>query len=241
MTDPRVERLVLRHLEGRPLNRAELVSRTGATDHQVQAVLDELIGTSHIVRRPQDIGPADYELTPLGVERLADIGRITAAPIAKRPAVVKRRPPQRLRQRAGLTEQEREWCSEALTREYRLGRIGKEEMARRTDLLYRARNRHDVDVVFEGLAGPGLPKPVRRTAQPPSAPAPRAPRFEAEPKPDDRELIANLAKSLVIGLVFAGVIILSGASVILLLVALVVTTGNMFASYRSWTDKRRSK
>jgi hypothetical protein len=93
VTDPGVERLVLRHLEGRPLSRVELVSRTGATDHQVQAALDELVGTAHVVRRPQDIGPADYELTPVGVEHLARIGRMTAAPVptAKRP-VVKRQP-----------------------------------------------------------------------------------------------------------------------------------------------------
>ena len=51
----------------------------------------------------------------------------------------------------------------------------------------------------------------------------------------------NLAKSLGIGIVFAGVIILTGSSVILLLVALVVTAVNMFASYRYWADKRRSK
>lgn len=177
MKDPRVERLVLRHLEGRPLNRGELVSRTAATDHQVQAVLDELIGTSHVVRRPQDIGPADYELTPLGVERLAQVGRITASPVP----VAKRRPP--------------------LSR----------------------------------------PKAARRPAQAPTRPVPHAPRFAAEPKPADRELIVNLAKSLGIGIVFAGVIILSGASLILLLAALVVTAVNMFTSYRSWADKRGTK
>jgi hypothetical protein len=97
--DPQVERLVLRYLDGRALSRAELVTFTGATDHEVQAVLDELIGMSHIVRRPQDIGPADYELTPAGVERLAQIGKLTASPgtVTKRPPVAKKRQPPRRR------------------------------------------------------------------------------------------------------------------------------------------------
>ncbi|WP_432883624.1 DUF1707 SHOCT-like domain-containing protein [Kribbella sp. CA-245084] len=243
VTDPRVERLVLRHLEGRPLSRAELVSRTRATDHQVQAVLDELVGTSHVIRRPQDIGPADYELTPAGVERLAQVGRSTASPVpvAKRPTVAKRRPPQRRPKALVLTADEWGLCSEALTRNFVLGRIGREQMARRTDLLYRARTRDDLAVVFEGLPMPHLPTPVRRPVPATTAPAPRTPRFEAEPKPVDRELIVNLSKSLVVGMVFAVIIILSDASVTLLLVDLVVTAGNMFLSYRSWADKRRSR
>ena len=188
--DPQVERLVLRYLDGRALSRAELVTFTGATDHQVQAVLDELIGMSHIVRRPQDIGPADYELTPAGVERLAQIGKLTASPgtVTKRPPVAKKRQPPR----------------------------------RRT--------------ATPDLPARPTPFPTSRAGS--AAPA-RTPRFEASPKAVDRELVVNLAKSLVVGVVFAGVLIVWNPSLLMMLVLLVVTAGNMFQTYRTWAKKRR--
>ncbi|WP_166678228.1 DUF1707 SHOCT-like domain-containing protein [Kribbella kalugense] len=248
---------MLRYLEGRALSRAELVRFTGTTDLQVQAVLDELIGTAHVVRRPQDIGPADYELTPAGVERLAQVGRLTASPApatkrpatAKRPPVVKRRPPLRRPTAAVLTEHEWELCSEALTQYYALGRIDKADLARRTHLLYVARTRDDLDAIFVGQPMPDLPKPVRSAPAPPTpiltsqassaAPA-RTAKFAAEPEPLDRQLIVNLAKSLAVGLLFTGIVIATGPSLVILLAILVVTGGNMFRTYRTWAKKRRS-
>lgn len=249
-----MERLVLRYLEGRALSRAELVRYTGATDLQVQAVLDELLGTAHVVRRPQDIGPADYELTPAGVERLAQVGRLTASPAVpppvtatKRPPVAKRRPPLRRPTAAVLTEKEWELCSEVLTQYYALGRIDKADLARRTDLLYVARTRDDLEAVFAGQPTPDLPDPVLPGPAPPTpmpasrAAPPRSPRFEASPKPVDRELVVDLAKSLVVGIVFAGVLIVWSPSLLMMLVLLVVTGGNMFQTYRTWAKKRRSE
>lgn len=186
MRDPQVERLVLRCLEGRTLSRVELVSRTGATDHEVQSALDELISTAYVVRRPQDVGPADYELTPVGAERSAQIGRITATPIpaAKRP-IAKRQPA--------------------------------------------AKKRRAPDVA-----------PVPRPAGPAPA-AVRAPRFEAQPEPADRELIVGLAKDLAVGVVFAGVMIATHTSLLLLGVVFFITGVRMFSTYRTWAKKRRSE
>jgi hypothetical protein len=37
---------------------------------RVQAALNELVSGTFVVRRPQDVGPADYELTEVGTGRL---------------------------------------------------------------------------------------------------------------------------------------------------------------------------
>jgi hypothetical protein len=66
-------------LQFAPLSRPELVRRTGATDLQVQAVLDELIAETFVVRRPRHPGPAAYELTADGSGRLRLLDQIEAA------------------------------------------------------------------------------------------------------------------------------------------------------------------
>jgi uncharacterized membrane protein YoaK (UPF0700 family) len=52
-------------------------------------------------------------------------------------------------------------------------------------------------------------------------------------------LVVNLAKSLVVGAVFAGVLIVWNPSLLMMLVLLVVTAANMFQTYRTWAKKRR--
>ena len=59
---------------GFALSRAELVRRTGAGDRRVQAALDELVKGAFVVRRPQDAGPVDYEITAAGSGRLELVG-----------------------------------------------------------------------------------------------------------------------------------------------------------------------
>lgn len=225
-----LERAVLRQLRHGPRNRAELVQRTGAGHHEVQAVLDELLSRSHIVRRPQDIGAADYELTRAGVvqaERVVSPPAVQPATVAPR----KRRLPTRPRRsQVPLTQADREQCDLALTQLYVHRRIDKTELARHADLLTRAWTRGDLREVFEGL-----PFPVLAVPRAPARPA----KLAAESPPADRELVVDLAKSLAVGVLFAGVLIATNPSMLMLLVVAVVTAGNMFRTYRDWAKKRR--
>lgn len=68
--DPVLEHALLEHLRFAPLSRAELVRRTGVSDGRVQAALNDLITGTFVALRPQDAGPADYELTESGAGRL---------------------------------------------------------------------------------------------------------------------------------------------------------------------------
>ncbi|WP_329004123.1 DUF1707 domain-containing protein [Kribbella sp. NBC_00709] len=241
--DPALEHAVLQQLRFGPRNRTELAQRAGADDQRVQVVLDELLSRSHIVRRPQDIGLGDYELTRAGV---VEAQGVVSQPVAVQQATVaprKRRPPTRRprprRSQVPLTQEDREHCDLALTQLYVHRRIDKTELARRADLLTRASTRGDLREVFEGLPFPVLDLP----------PAPAGPqkavvqpaKIAAEPAAVDRELIVNLAKSLVAGLVFTGIVIVTRPSMVILLAVLVVTAGNMFSTYRTWAKKRRSE
>jgi DNA-binding HxlR family transcriptional regulator len=65
-----LEHVLLEHLRFAPSTRAELVRRTGMGNQRVQAALDTLVREAFVVRRPQDDGPEDYELTEAGTGRL---------------------------------------------------------------------------------------------------------------------------------------------------------------------------
>ncbi|MGW6280841.1 hypothetical protein [Kribbella sp. NPDC055071] len=79
--DPALEHALLEHLQFTPLTRAELVRRTAADDGRVQVALDELVQGTYVVRRPQDAGPADYEITAAGCGRLDLIDDFTESPL----------------------------------------------------------------------------------------------------------------------------------------------------------------
>ncbi len=148
----------------------------------------------------------------------------------------KRRPPIRPPGRAlPLTEADRAQCDRALAQLYVRRQIDETQLARRVELLNRALTRADLRQVFEGL-----PFPVLATPPAPARPKGVA-RFSAEPAKADRALVVQLAKTFGVGVVFAGVIIATNPSMMLLLVLLVVTGGNMFLAYRDWAKKRRSE
>lgn len=165
--DPVLEQALLEHLRFAPLSRAELVRRTGASDQRVQAALNELVAETYVARRPQDGGPADYELTAAGSGRLdmledlkrapfKTIGRVLAAGIVD----LKDLPPPSEPRKLLLSDDDRSVCSAALAAQFALGRIDKDELARRTDLLFAARVRAELDVIFEGLPPPALADPT---------------------------------------------------------------------------------
>ncbi|RZT12677.1 hypothetical protein EV649_7042 [Kribbella sp. VKM Ac-2569] len=159
----------------------------------------------------------------------------------------KRRAPIRPRRRTGppLSQADRARCDLALAELYFRREIDKTQLSDRLELLERARTRGDLKQVFEGVPFPVLSTPARAaksTARAKSTVRRKsAVKFAAEPAQVDRELVVNLAKILGVGVVFAGVIILTNPSMVLLLVLLVVVGGNMFLAYRDWAKKRRSK
>lgn len=146
---------------------------------------------------------------------------------------------------APLTQADRARCDLALAELYTGRRIDKTQLFHRLDLLNRASTRADLTQVFEGLPFPVLAaqtRPAKSTARPRFAVRRRpAAKFAAEPAQVDRQLVVQLAKSLGLGVVFAGVIIVTNPSMVLLLVLLVVTAGQMFMAYRDWAKKRRSQ
>jgi hypothetical protein len=79
--EPALEHALLEHPQFAPLSRAELVRRTGAGDRRVQAALDELVKGTYVVRRPQDAGPADYEITAAGSGRLELVENLVESPL----------------------------------------------------------------------------------------------------------------------------------------------------------------
>jgi DNA-binding HxlR family transcriptional regulator len=174
--NPVLEQVVLEHLQFAPLSRAELARRTGASHHEVQAVLDQLVSDTFVVRRPQDGLPADYELTPNGAARLKMVKELFNSPFTamgkavgaavvetqrRRRYAVRRpagwKPP--VRSRLLLSDADRSACSAALAEQFGIGRIDKAQLDRRTDLLYAAQTRGDLGAVFEGLPAPVLDKP----------------------------------------------------------------------------------
>ncbi|WP_432883625.1 DUF1707 domain-containing protein [Kribbella sp. CA-245084] len=167
--EPALEHALLEHLQFAPLSRAELVRRTGFGDHRVQAALDELVRGTFVVRRPQDAGPADYEITAAGSGRLElvedlvesplkGMGRLFAATLVDtiRPRQTTPADPRDLL----LSDEDRSACSQALANQYAVGRIDKAELGRRTDLLLAAKTRGELDPVFKGLPPPELIDPV---------------------------------------------------------------------------------
>lgn len=163
--DPFLEQALLKHLQFAPLSRAELVRRTGAADQRVQAALDELVRRTHVVRRPQDGLPEDYELTPAGSGQLtADpeelpfkvMGKLFGASVSELKLVAESGDERKLL----LSDDDRTVCANALAHQFALGRIDKDEHARRTDLLFAARVRAELYAVFEGLPLPDLADPA---------------------------------------------------------------------------------
>ncbi|WTL13382.1 DUF1707 domain-containing protein [Kribbella sp. NBC_01505] len=161
--NPALEQALIEQLEHVALSRAELVRRVGASDHEVQAALDKLVGETFVARYPEDNLPAEYGLTEGGLGRLRLIREFTESPMsamgkvlgaAASEAVQRRRrvPAVRARStRMRLSDSERTACSTALAEQFGLGRIDIGELHRRTDLLLAATTRNDLGVVFDGL------------------------------------------------------------------------------------------
>ncbi|TCC40940.1 DUF1707 domain-containing protein [Kribbella speibonae] len=255
--DAILEHVLLRHLEHAPLTRAELVRRTGVGDDTLQTALNELVGGTYVVRRSQQGLPTEYELTANGAIRLkvvtelvqspgAAIGkaitRMVAAaivegtdgpPVTAQPPVKAQRPagvrwPAGVRRPrppadAGelvLTDADRSFCSAALAQQVATGRILEAEAQRRSHLLYAARTRADLAAVFANLEPPDLD----------------APRPEPEPvewRPDWPRY-RQFVPSLVLMLVFAGVLAYSRSGLLLWAVYFVVVIGNLGSMYRAW-------
>ncbi|MFD3406802.1 DUF1707 domain-containing protein [Kribbella sp. NPDC058693] len=167
--EPALEHALLEHLQFAPLTRAELSRRTGVGDHRVQTALDDLVAGTYVVRRPQDAGPADYEITAAGsgrlqvVEELVEsplkmMGKLFAATVADtiHPRQTTPADPRDL----WLSDDDRSVCSAALANQYAVGRIDRGELGRRTDLLLTAKTRRELDPIFEGLPVPDLAEPI---------------------------------------------------------------------------------
>ncbi|TCC11325.1 MarR family transcriptional regulator [Kribbella soli] len=256
--DPALEHMLLEHLRFAPLTQAELVRRTGASNQRVQASLDTLIREGFVVRRLQDDGPDDYELTEAGTGRLGvmldltnsplrTMGKLFAATVAE---TIRPRQPQsdpREARRAGWTLIGWMLLPVLIVGLFIGGSIVSGQADLSTAVLFvivavgalawkfggSGRRRQPVSGVPSSAAAA-----VRRRPQPRPEPAAK---FAAAPARTDRELVVSLAKILAAGLLFAGVIILTNPSAVLLLVLLVVTAGNMFLAYRDWAKKRRSE
>lgn len=256
--DPALEQMLLEHLRFAPLTRAELVRRTGADNQRVQGALDTLVRETFVVRRPQDDSPEDYELTETGTGRLGvmldltnsplkTMGKLFAATVAE---TIRPRQPQsadpREARRAGWGLIGWMLLPVLIVGLFIGGVIASGQADLSTAVLF-------VIVAVGALAwkfggsgrrrqpvsrAPGSAEAaVRRHPQPRPEPTTK---FAAAPARMDRELVVSLAKILAAGLLFAGVIILTNPSPVLLLVLLVVTGGNMFLAYRDWAKKRRS-
>jgi hypothetical protein len=167
--DPALEHMLLEHLRFAPLTRAELVRRTGAGNQRVQAALDVLVRETFVVRRPQDDAPDDYELTEAGTGRLGlfidldaaplkTVGRLFAATVAD--TLHPRQPQPTNPGKLLLSDDDRSACSYALANQFAAGRIDQDELGRRTDLLFAARTRGELDRVFDGLPAPTLTDPA---------------------------------------------------------------------------------
>jgi DNA-binding HxlR family transcriptional regulator len=168
--DPALEHALLEHLRFAPLSRAELVRRTGVSDKRVQAALNDLIRGTFVAKRPQDGGPADYELTKAGTGRLdlledlvesplKTMGKVFGAMVVQ--VVRPLQPPGTPLEKLRLSDDDRSACSTALADQFAAGRIDQAELGRRTDLLLAARIREDLDPVFEGLPPPTLAAPYQ--------------------------------------------------------------------------------
>ncbi|WUJ73406.1 DUF1707 domain-containing protein [Kribbella soli] len=164
-----LEHALLEHLQVAPLTRAELARRTGASERWVQSALDDLVRGTYVVRRPQDAGPADYEITAAGsgrlevVEELLDsplkmMGKVFVATVRDtvRPRQVQPADPRDL----WLSDDDKAVCGEALAAHYVAGRIDRTELERRSDLLSAGKTRRVLEQVFDGLPLPNLTDPV---------------------------------------------------------------------------------
>jgi hypothetical protein len=63
------------------MSRAELARQTGVSEKQVQTALKALVTGTFVARRPQDDGPADYELTSVGSGRLDVMEELQRSPL----------------------------------------------------------------------------------------------------------------------------------------------------------------
>ncbi|MGZ0150323.1 DprA-like winged helix domain-containing protein [Kribbella sp. WER1] len=214
MTPEELERAVLQTLGHGRKSRDELVRRTGAAPHEVQSILDHLLRRAVIVQRPQDIGPVEYEL------------------VGARP---KRRPPKNLRNRGiPLTSEDRQRCAVALTDLYMAGTIDQAELSRRIDLFVStARTRSDLKAVFDGLPMPDLDGPG-----PSASPAPEV-SLVARPPAAERELVVRFVKELAVGVVFAGVLIVVHAPLLMAGFIGLVVGWRMFLVYQKWVKDHR--
>ncbi|WP_410786355.1 hypothetical protein [Kribbella sp. C-35] len=251
--DPALENMLLEHLRFAPLTRAELVRRTGASNQRVQATLATLVSEAFVVRRPQDGAPEDYELTQAGTDRLGvmldltnsplkTMGKLFAATVAEtiRPRQPQSADPGEAR-RAGWVLIGWMLLPVLIVGLIIGGSIASGDADLSTAVLFVIVAVGALAWKFGGSGRRGQPA-VRRRPQPRPQPRPEpAVKFAAAPARLDRELVVSLAKIFGAGVVFAGVIIFTNPSMVLLLVLLVVTGGNMFLAYRDWAKKRRSE
>ncbi|TCC43044.1 MarR family transcriptional regulator [Kribbella sindirgiensis] len=243
-----MENTLLEHLRFAPLTRAELVRRTRTSSQRVQVALDTLVREKFVVRRLQDDGPEDYELTEAGAGRLDVILDLTHEPLKTMGKVFAATVAETIRPRYSPTADPRE------VRRAGLGLIGWMLLPVLVVGLIVggsiASGHLSTAVLFVLVAAGAVAWKFRGSgrrsaavaAQPRPQPRPEpAATFAASPERTDRELVVSLAKIFGVGLVFAGVIIATNPSMVLLLVLLVVTGGNMFKAYRDWAKKGRSQ
>ncbi|WP_165952560.1 DUF1707 domain-containing protein [Kribbella albertanoniae] len=164
--NPALEQALVEQLEHTALTQDELVRRTGAPANDVRAALDKLIAETFVARLEQDGVATEYELTEGGVGRLKLVREFAESPMTAMGKVLgaaatqavqgRRQPVAKVRSRQRLSDSERAACSTTLAEQFGFGRIDITELQRRTDLLYAATTRRDLDAVFEGLPTPSL-------------------------------------------------------------------------------------
>jgi hypothetical protein len=165
------EDALLQQLRVTPLTRVDLVRRTGATDLQVQAALDELIAGAFVVRRPRQLGPAAYELTALGSGRLhlldqldaaaarAEARKVAPAPVRPRPAP---RPPDPWLLRASTSD--RQAAYHALANLYADHQISWNELRYCRRRVRLASSEGELDAILSSLESGTPPPPGPRQA-----------------------------------------------------------------------------
>jgi hypothetical protein len=225
--DPALEHALLEHLRFAPLSRAELGRLTGASDGRVQAALNDLITGTFVAKRPQDSGPPDYELTKAGAGRLKLMEDLVESPLKTMAkvfgsmAVQVVRPPQppgTPLEKLRLSDDDRSVCTTALADQFAAGRIDQAELDRRTDLLYAARIRSDLDPVFEGLPLPTLAAPY----QPPPGTQP----------PNWATILWIALPVVVVSAIILGHALTSGASAVTVLLFLLLVGAKIAWTYR---------
>ena len=149
----------------------------------------------------------------LGRRTGASDGRVQAAQVVRPP-----QPPGTPLEKLRLSDDDRSVCTTALADQFAAGRIDQAELDRRTDLLYAARIRSDLDPVFEGLPLPTLAAPY----QPPPGTQP----------PNWATILWIALPVVVVSAIILGHALTSGASAVTVLLFLLLVGAKIAWTYR---------